>query len=172
MGDAGGESVRVIVRLRPEEDTHSGGRRNVRPGGNTAADGQGLAGSCVLSVEQQKLTIVDPGSHDKNKEVKQAHDFTFDHVFGPAATQSEVFETVKPLVHATVDGKSIPLLVLTFLCSLSYRKAFMYHGENYCCRRGRTTEVPRSAYAVTLVPTSPLVNTSPITKSSLWNSVR
>ncbi|CAM9736444.1 unnamed protein product [Choristocarpus tenellus] len=84
------ESVKVIVRLRPQEE-------------NT--DKQDLSGSCILSVEDTKLTIVDPlppASH--SVEGNNAHDFTFDKVFGTDASQAEVFEQVKPLVHAAVEG--------------------------------------------------------------------
>ncbi|CAM9689623.1 unnamed protein product, partial [Scytosiphon promiscuus] len=86
----GGESVRVIVRLRPEEQE-----------GGALAGGRDMAGSCVLGVEDQKLTIVDPRREEQHQ---QAYDFSFDRVFGPEASQDDVFETVKPLVHATVDG--------------------------------------------------------------------
>lgn len=106
-----GESVRVIVRLRPEERS-------------TCADGKDLAGSCILCVQDQKLTVVDPcrgrsGSgggggvaaggkrEQQQQQGQQAHDFSFDRVFGPEATQEEVFDTVKPLVHATVDGEKV-----------------------------------------------------------------
>lgn len=120
--DEGGESVRVVVRLRPEEQNISTAAAVV------SKDGQGLAGSCILSVGAKKLTIVDPGqagdvdsgdgrggkhgstgSGNKEGGGKQAHDFEFDRVFGPAATQLDLFETVKPLVHATVDGESCPV---------------------------------------------------------------
>lgn len=102
MGDAGGESVRVIVRLRPEEES-------------TSADGSDLGGSCVPRIEEKSMTIVDPGRGNsgkgttKNKKEQQgheAHDFSFDRVFGPEASQKEVFDQVGPLVHATVDGES------------------------------------------------------------------
>ncbi|CAM9449629.1 unnamed protein product, partial [Ectocarpus sp. 13 AM-2016] len=115
----GGESVRVIVRLRPEE----------REGG-ALAGGKNLAGSCILNVKDQKLTIVDPGRRSSSSssstrggssggggatagagggrkaedQHQQAHDFSFDRVFGPDSTQDDVFEMVKPLVHSTVDG--------------------------------------------------------------------
>lgn len=127
MGDAsvgcGGESVHVIVRLRPEENattspgagTTGPATSNGGPGGRLTADGQVLAGSCILSIGDKKLTIVDPdkfssscsgrSKRNSSTESKQAHDFAFDRVFGPSATQTEVFETVKPLVHATVEGK-------------------------------------------------------------------
>lgn len=109
----GGESVQVIVRLRPEEEE-----------GGAHAGGKDMAGSCVLGVEHQKLTVVDPrrrsshggggggntgggdGSRRGEEQHQQAYDFSFDRVFGPEATQDEVFDTVKPLVHATVDGES------------------------------------------------------------------
>lgn len=99
----GGEAVRVIARLRPEEST-------VDPIAGRAADGGqhvDLSGSCVLSREWDKLTVVDPGSHNIHREENHAHEFKFDRVFGPAATQDEVFDTVKPLVHATVDGECL-----------------------------------------------------------------
>ncbi|CAM9545792.1 unnamed protein product, partial [Hapterophycus canaliculatus] len=108
----GGESVRVIVRLRPEEQE-----------GGALAGGRDMAGSCVLGVEDQKLTVVDPrrrsstggssgsgtggggdGGRRGEEQHQQAHDFSFDRVFGPEASQEDVFDTVKPLVHATVDG--------------------------------------------------------------------
>lgn len=114
----GGESVRVIVRLRPEEQE-----------GGALAGGKDLAGSCILNVEDQKLTIVDPGRRSSSStrggssggggatagagggrkaedQHQQAHDFSFDRVFGPDSTQDDVFEMVKPLVHATVDGET------------------------------------------------------------------
>ena len=135
-GGVGGESVGVVVRLRPEEQS-------------TDAGGADLAGSCVLCVEDHKMTVVDPGGgrtsssgggaagssgggggsssggggsggggsvgsggkgearREQQQQGKQAHDFTFDRVFGPGASQEEVFESVKPLVHATVDGEMI-----------------------------------------------------------------
>lgn len=96
-----GEAVRVVVRLRPEEvdcDSH---------GANACADGQRLGGSCVLTAEDKKLTIIDPATNRGRDNEKQAHDFAFDRVFGPGASQSEVFEIAKPLVHATVDGKEL-----------------------------------------------------------------
>ncbi|CAN0187519.1 unnamed protein product, partial [Discosporangium mesarthrocarpum] len=92
MDDTGQESVRVIVRLRPEEKSH-----DARKGG------QDLTGSCIHSIEDQKLTIFEPHSRG-SAEGRQAYDFSFDRVFGPDATQSDVFEMVKPLVDATVDG--------------------------------------------------------------------
>lgn len=108
-GGGGGESVRVIVRLRPEEQQ-----------GGALAGGKDMAGSCILGMDDHKLTIVDPrrrsssggnagggGGDGKRGEEQhqQAHDFSFDRVFGPEATQGDVFDTVKPLVHATVDGE-------------------------------------------------------------------
>lgn len=96
MGD--GEAVRVIVRLRPEEQS-------------TCAGGNNLAGSCVTRIEQKKITIEDPTENSggcsgtKEQRGRQAHDFTFDRVFGPEATQEELFENVRPLVNATVDGE-------------------------------------------------------------------
>lgn len=110
--EGGGESVRVIVRLRPEEQE-----------GGALAGGKDMAGSCVLGLEDQKLTVVDPRRRSSNgggasgnggggdggrrgeEQHQQAYDFSFDRVFGPEATQDDVFETVKPLVHATVDGE-------------------------------------------------------------------
>jgi len=124
-GGGGGESVRVIVRLRPEEQE-----------GGALAGGKDMAGCCIQCVDDKKLTVVDPrrrrssgggsgtcrrssgggsgistaGGGGKRGEDQhqhqQAHDFTFDRVFGPEATQDDVFDTVKPLVHATVDGKT------------------------------------------------------------------
>lgn len=116
-GGIGGESVRVIVRLRPEEQQ-----------GDALVGGKDMAGSCILSVDDQKLTIVDPrrrssGSGNAaaagggggvgkrgDEQHQQAHDFSFDRVFGPAATQDDVFDTVKPLVHATVDGEMAEII--------------------------------------------------------------
>ncbi len=104
--------MRVIVRLRPEEQE-----------GGALAGGKDMAGSCIQCVDDKKLTVVDPrrrssgggggisvaGGGGKRGEDQhqrqQAHDFTFDRVFGPEATQDDVFDTVKPLVHATVDGE-------------------------------------------------------------------
>ncbi|CAN0272545.1 unnamed protein product [Pylaiella littoralis] len=77
-----------------------------------------MAGSCVLCVDDQTLTVMDPrrrssgsgnaaaggGGKRGEEQHQQAHDFSFDRVFGPEATQDDVFNTVKPLVHATVDG--------------------------------------------------------------------
>lgn len=111
LGGGGGESVRVIVRLRPEEQE-----------GGALAGGKDLAGSCILCVDEKNLTVVDPGRRSSGggsgvvraaggagkrgeDQHQQAHDFSFDRVFGPEATQDDVFDTVKPLVHATVDGE-------------------------------------------------------------------
>lgn len=109
MGGGGGESVRVIVRLRPEEQE-----------GGALAGGKNLAGSCILCVDEKNLTVVEPGRRGSGggggggagsggkrgeEQHQQAHDFSFDRVFGPEATQDDVFDTVKPLVHATVDGE-------------------------------------------------------------------
>lgn len=107
-GSGGGESVRVIVRLRPEE----------REGG-ALAGGKDMAGSCILCVDEKNMTVVEPGRRSSSgggsatggggkrgeDQHQQAHDFSFDRVFGPEATQDDVFDTVKPLVHATVDGE-------------------------------------------------------------------
>lgn len=112
-GGGRGESVRVIVRLRPEEQE-----------GGALAGGKNMAGSCIMCVDEKNLTVVEPGrrtSESKGGGVgggaagsrgkrgedqhQQAHDFAFDRVFGSKATQDDVFDTVKPLVHATVDGK-------------------------------------------------------------------
>lgn len=109
-GNTGGESVRVIVRLRPEEQ-----RGGALPGGKD------MAGSCILCADDQNITVVEPGRRSSGgggggtatggggkrgaDQHQQAHDFSFDRVFGPEATQDDVFDTVKPLVHATVDGE-------------------------------------------------------------------
>lgn len=94
-----GEAVRVVVRLRPEEQS-------------TCAGGTNLAGSCVTRIEQKKISVEEPtgnnsggSSGTKEQRGRQAHYFTFDRVFGPEATQEEVFDTVRPLVNATVDGE-------------------------------------------------------------------
>lgn len=124
LADGGGESVGVVVRLRPEEEES-----------NTiviSKDGQGLAGSCILCADTKRLTIVDPGRSDSGRpsncssngrsgsqnknDGKRAHDFAFDRVFGPAATQAEVFETFKPLVHTTVDGRCDVCRSSRFVC--------------------------------------------------------
>lgn len=103
QGGGGGEAVKVIVRARPEEQS-------------SYADGKKLDGSCVRCVDDHTLTISDPGRSSSERgetrerghqQDQQAHDFTFDRVFGPESQQDEVFDMVKPLVHATVDGESI-----------------------------------------------------------------
>jgi hypothetical protein len=87
------ESVQVAVRIRPDEVGHGSDRSN--------SDGLNLEGSCIIRSNPSLITVVGPKGR---KGALQGHDFSFDSVFDGDAGQVEIFELVKPLVDATIEG--------------------------------------------------------------------
>ncbi|WJX13335.1 hypothetical protein P8452_03733 [Trifolium repens] len=57
----------------------------------------------VCSVEEESISIITPSKN--GKEVKKT--FTFNKVFGPSATQGEVFSDTQPLIRSVLDGFNV-----------------------------------------------------------------
>ncbi|GAU21507.1 hypothetical protein TSUD_34700, partial [Trifolium subterraneum] len=57
----------------------------------------------VGSVEEESISLITPSKN--GKEVKKT--FTFNKVFGPSATQGEVFSDTQPLIRSVLDGFNV-----------------------------------------------------------------
>ncbi|KAJ1265713.1 hypothetical protein BS78_08G097100 [Paspalum vaginatum] len=65
--------------------------------------GQARSFSSVAGMEERTITIVTPTKYGKDG----SKSFTFNKVFGPAATQDEVFSDMKPLIRSVLDGFNV-----------------------------------------------------------------
>lgn len=78
-------SIRVYCRVRP------------------FSPGQPNRSSNVVHIEEGNITIVVPSKYGK-----EGHkSFNFNKVFGPAATQEEVFADTQPLIRSVLDGYNV-----------------------------------------------------------------
>uniref|UniRef100_A0ACD6ALB8 Uncharacterized protein n=1 Tax=Avena sativa TaxID=4498 RepID=A0ACD6ALB8_AVESA len=78
-------NIRVYCRVRP-----------FLPGKESAS-------SSVAGVEDRTITIMTAAKHAKDARKS----FTFNRVFGPLATQAEVFADMQPLVRSVLDGYNV-----------------------------------------------------------------
>ncbi|GER44956.1 kinesin-related protein [Striga asiatica] len=58
--------------------------------------------SAVEVVDEKTLTILTPAKHGKGKK-----SFSFNRVFGPSASQEEVFSDTQPLIRSVLDGYNV-----------------------------------------------------------------
>ncbi|WVZ90635.1 hypothetical protein U9M48_036920 [Paspalum notatum var. saurae] len=65
--------------------------------------GQARSFSSVAGIEERTITIVTPTKYGKDG----SKSFTFNKVFGPAATQDEVFSDMQPLIRSVLDGFNV-----------------------------------------------------------------
>jgi len=100
------ESLRVAVRIRPEDETVDGGCII------TKKDSSFSSSSSSNDDSLQRITIV----KDSNKENKtlidnnsNATSYEFDRIFGTESSQSEVFEYAKPLVEECLKGFTVTI---------------------------------------------------------------
>lgn len=77
-------SIRVYCRVRP----FLGGQANYL--------------SSVNHIEEGNITISTPSKHGKGQ-----RSFSFNKVFGPSATQAEVFSDTQPLIRSVLDGYNV-----------------------------------------------------------------
>ncbi|WOL10299.1 kinesin-4-like isoform X1 [Canna indica] len=77
-------SIRVYCRVRP------------------FLPGQ-LSGSTIGSIDEGNITIVTPSKY--GKETRRS--FSFNKVFGPSASQEEVFSDTQPLIRSILDGYNV-----------------------------------------------------------------
>ncbi|GLT56221.1 hypothetical protein SLA2020_292810 [Shorea laevis] len=77
-------SIRVYCRVRP------------------FLSGQSNYLSTVDNIEEGNISIKTPSKHGKG-----CRSFTFNKVFGPSATQAEVFSDMQPLIRSVLDGYNV-----------------------------------------------------------------
>ncbi|VAI14289.1 unnamed protein product [Triticum turgidum subsp. durum] len=65
--------------------------------------GQANSSSSVAGMEERTITIITPAKYGKDG----SKSFTFNKVFGPAATQEEVFSDMQPLIRSVLDGFNV-----------------------------------------------------------------
>lgn len=65
--------------------------------------GQTNSSTSVAGMEERTITIITPTKYGKDG----SKSFTFNKVFGPAATQEEVFSDMKPLIRSVLDGFNV-----------------------------------------------------------------
>ncbi|KAI4987575.1 hypothetical protein ZWY2020_020375, partial [Hordeum vulgare] len=65
--------------------------------------GQANSSSSVAGMEERTITITTPTKYGKDG----SKSFTFNKVFGPAATQEEVFSDMQPLIRSVLDGFNV-----------------------------------------------------------------
>ncbi|KAM0845450.1 hypothetical protein ACQ4PT_056355 [Festuca glaucescens] len=65
--------------------------------------GQENSSTSVAGMEEQTITIITPTKYGKDG----SKSFTFNKVFGPAATQEEVFSDMQPLIRSVLDGFNV-----------------------------------------------------------------
>lgn len=84
-------SIRVYCRVRP-----------FLPGQSSFLPGQSSCLSCVDHMEDGNITISTPSRHGKGH-----RSFSFNKVFGPSATQADVFSDMQPLIRSVLDGYNV-----------------------------------------------------------------
>ncbi|KAL6208232.1 hypothetical protein ACLB2K_019183 [Fragaria x ananassa] len=77
-------SIRVYCRVRP------------------FLSGQSNSLSCVDHMEDGNITVNTPSRHGKGQRT-----FSFNKVFGPSATQADVFSDMQPLIRSVLDGYNV-----------------------------------------------------------------
>jgi hypothetical protein len=89
LATPGGENIQVMARFRPmsDQEFESQGERECVEFGDEG-------NSCVLAVEQPKCEV----------------EFTFNRVFQPMASQSDVYEAVSPIVMSVINGINSSIL--------------------------------------------------------------
>ncbi|VAI28597.1 unnamed protein product [Triticum turgidum subsp. durum] len=65
--------------------------------------GQANSSNTVAGMEERTITIITPTKYGKDG----SKSFTFNKVFGPAATQEEVFSDMQPLIRSVLDGFNV-----------------------------------------------------------------
>lgn len=65
--------------------------------------GEVQSSSSVAGMEERTITIITPTKYGKDG----SKSFTFNKVFGPAATQDEVFSDMQPLIRSVLDGFNV-----------------------------------------------------------------
>jgi kinesin family member C1 len=88
-------NIRVFCRIRPikhQEITPT--KENDR-------------GSPILHVDDHEINIVQDHESATGKSVSRSFTFSFDKIFGPDATQDQVFEEISQLVQSALDGYRI-----------------------------------------------------------------
>ncbi|XP_047050829.1 kinesin-like protein KIN-14Q [Lolium rigidum] len=65
--------------------------------------GQENSSTSVAGMEDRTITIITPTKYGKDG----SKSFTFNKVFGPAATQEEVFSDMQPLIRSVLDGFNV-----------------------------------------------------------------
>lgn len=65
--------------------------------------GQENSSTSVTGMEERTITIITPTKYGKDG----SKSFTFNKVFGPAATQEEVFSDMQPLIRSVLDGFNV-----------------------------------------------------------------
>jgi len=81
-------NIRVFCRIRPSQ-TKDGEKMYV-----------------LDSSDPRKLDVVEAGTSATGKKQQTKHAFTYDHVFGPASSQEDVFEELSMFVQSVLDGYS------------------------------------------------------------------
>ena len=84
-------NIRVYCRIRPSPDEEAGDVFDLDDGNSKALQIQHPEGRENASGER----------------VERAFDFSYDHVFGPASQQDEVFEEISQLVQSALDGYKV-----------------------------------------------------------------
>ena len=88
-------NIRVFCRIRPIK--HKG----------TTSTKENVEGGPILHADDHEIHIVQGHESATGKSVSRSFTFSFDKVFGPDATQSQVFEEISQLVQSALDGYRI-----------------------------------------------------------------
>ncbi|XP_029943443.1 carboxy-terminal kinesin 2-like [Salarias fasciatus] len=108
-------NIRVFCRVRPLQG--SGLRRHIQ----------------LATNNRIKLAKTKKSHTGKTAETQKSYNFSFDRVFGPGASQQEVFDEISLLVQSTLDGHNV--------CCFAYGqtgsgKTFTMEGEEFDDNRG------------------------------------
>ncbi|KAG6332091.1 hypothetical protein ID866_7001 [Astraeus odoratus] len=145
-------NIRVFCRMRPVlphdlvTPVVAGLRRSGSSGGSPHPDDQERGAVADISfpdkTDHREIVVSSTSSSAMGQERKEVYSFTFDRVFEPDATQSEVFEEISLLAQSCVDGYNV--------CIFAYGQTGS--GKSYTMEGGATEStmgmIPRAVNEV------------------------
>lgn len=105
-------NIRVFCRVRPvlPHDFVSPAVAGLRRSGSPADDQERAAVADLTFPDKEdhrEIVVSSTSLNAMGQERKEAHNFTFDRVFEPEATQSDVYEEISLLAQSCVDGYNV-----------------------------------------------------------------
>jgi len=115
MDDQSSEPVQVFVRIRPEgislSSNNADNHGQPSPSKSSNMKQQDMKHAdmkCVIQIDDKTLRLVapdgPPGSSRRSVAAVDDKIYTFDKVFREESSQEEIYESISPLVNATVRG--------------------------------------------------------------------